>query len=525
MPKDIVEAADAGPIGFDGFVLEPDLGRLLGRDGAEIALRPKAFEVLAVLAAAQGRPVTKAELLDRVWPDVHVTEDSLFQAVKEVRRALHDPDGHLLRHVPRRGYRLDCSFGADQPGVAAAVLPSPGDRPAVAILPFRVSGAPGHAYIAAGLVEEVSIALSRFRWLFVLANASAMALGHGPDSSETVIETGHRLGMRYLVDGSVVLEGRSLIVRCRLIEVASGRQVWQERFAGTSDDVLALYETLTSAIAAAIEPRLLRAEIDRVLRRGTASLDAFDCYLRALPGYYSRTPVGNAEAISLLKVALSKDEHFALARALLARCTATSVWLGVEPDFAAGSQRALALAREALNADRTDPQVLALCGHLLVVVGAEHAEGGSLVDLSLRMNPNSAEAWRLGGWVSTWSGEMETALQRLAEAQTLDPLSALQADTHAARSAALFLARRFPEAVDAARRSIATTPEATSPRRFLIASLWHHGSEEDARAECAAMLARQPNASIRRSLALNPFRHPWMTDLLIEGLRGAGVPE
>jgi adenylate cyclase len=513
-------------VGFDGFVLDAEAGRLLGRDGAEIALRPKAFELLVALTEAAGRPLEKAELLDRVWGKVHVTEDSLFQAVKDARRALGDRDGRLLRYVPRRGYMLDCTLNTGHP---AKVAPEPAlsiDRPSVAVLPFRTLGDDTSTYLAAGLTEEISIALSRFRWLFVLANASAMAIARqGGSADAEILEAARKLGIRYLVEGSLARTEREIVVRCRLVETATGRQVWQERFTRNAIDVLQLYEAITSAIAAAIEPRLLRAEVERVLRRGTSSLDAFDSYLRALPGYYSRTPRGNTEAIAFLEAAIARDPHFALATALLARCVATSVWLGTEPDFAAGHARVLALARAALNIDRSDSQVLALCGHLLVIVGGEHAEGGALVDLSLRINPNSAEAWRLGGWVSAWGGDTELALHRLAEAERLDPLSPLQADVHSARSVALLLGRRFLESVEAARRSIATTPEATTPRRFLIAALWHAGAREEARLECAAMLERQPNASLRRGRWLNVLRHSWMAELVIEGLRGAGVPE
>lgn len=514
-------------IGFDGFVLEPARSRLLGRDGAEIAVRPKAFELLVALAAANGRPLDKAELLDRVWGKVHVTEDSLFQAVKDARRALDDRKARLLRYVPRRGYMLDCALTTDLPEKAVPEPVLPIHRPSVAVLPFRTLGESVAAYLATGLTEEISIALSRFRWLFVLANTSATAIAGKSGSADAVdsLDAARKLGIRYLVDGSLAKAGRDAVVRCRLIETATGRQVWQERFTSEAIDVLRLYEAVTAAIAAAIEPRLLRAEVERVLRRGTADLHAFDSYLRALPGYYSRTPCGNSEAIALLETAIRSDPHFALATALLSRCVATGVWLGTQPDFAAGIARALALARAALNIDRSDPQVLALCGHLLVVGGGEHAEGGALIDLSLKMNPNSAEAWRLGGWVSAWGGETDLALNRLAEAEKLDPLSPLQADVHSARSLALFLGRRFAEAVEAARRSIATVPEATSPRRYLVAALWHAGAHEEAKAECAAMLERQPNASLRRSRSLHLLRHAWMTDLLIDGLRDAGLPE
>lgn len=522
------DARPSGPhaVGFDGFVIEPERGRLLGRDGEEIPLRPKALELLIALTESEGRPLDKAGLLDRIWGGVHVTEDSLFQAVKDARRALDDGKGRLLRYLPRRGYLLDCALTTARPPAARHPELS-ADRPSIAVLPFRTLGERASAYLAAGLVEEISIALSRFRWLFVLANGSAVAIAAqraGADMADSAAAA-RQFGIGYLVDGSLDETEAGIVVRCRLVETATARQVWQERFAGEAGGILRLYEMITSSIAAAIEPRLLRTEVERVLRRGTADLGAFDCYLRALPGYYSRTPRGNGEAIALLEAALLRDPHFAVATALLGRCVATGVWLGTEADYASGVARALSLARAALNIDRTDPQVLALSGHLLAVVGGEHAEGGALLDLALQINPNSAEAWRLGGWVSAWGGDTGRALQRLVEAERLDPLSPLQADVHAARSVALFVGRRFSEAAEAARRSIATTPEATSPRRYLVAALWHAEAFEEARFECAALLQRQPNVSLRRSRSLHLFRHPWMTDLLIEGLRGAGVPD
>ena len=527
-PSRTSDARPAQPqaIGFDGFVIEPERGRLLGRDGDEIPLRPKALELLIALTESEGRPLDKGELLDRIWGDVHVTEDSLFQAVKDARRALDDGKGRLLRYMPRRGYLLDCTFTTARPTTTATQPELSADRPSIAVLPFRALGERTSAYVAAGLVEEISIALSRFRWLFVLANASAAAIaaqGAGADVADS-LAAARRFGIRYLVDGSLdEIEG-GIIVRCRVVETATGRQVWQERFTSEAGGILRLYEMITSSIAAAIEPRVLRAEVERVLRRGTADLGAFDCYLRALPGYYSRTPRGNGEAIGLLEAALMRDPHFALATALLGRCVATSVWLGAAVDHAGGFARALALVRAALDIDRTDPQVLALSGHLLAVVGGEHAEGGALLDLALRINPNSAEAWRLGGWVSAWGADTERALQRLVEAERLDPLSPLQADVHSARSAALLMGRRFRDAAEAARRSIATTPEALAPRRFLVAALWHAGEHEESRRECAALIKRQPNSSLSRSQTLNALKYPWMTALMIDGLRGAGMP-
>lgn len=509
-------------IGFEGFVIEPARGRLLGRDGGEIPLRPKAFELIVALATAEGRPLAKAVLLDRVWGRVNVTEDSLFQTVRDARRALDDTQGKLLRHVPRRGYLLDCAFSSNDHVAAAPNVVRPDDRPSLAVLPFRLLGTTSRSYLVEGLVEEISIALSRFRWLTVIAHASAVqgAVSAGHDGA-----LGSRLGVRYLVDGSFADEGDRLVVRCRLVDATSGRQVCQESFGSDGPGIKALYEMATAAIAAAIEPRLLKAEIDRVLRKSTSDLDAFDCYLRALPGYYARTPAGNGAAIQLLESALRRDPHFVLARALLARCVATTIWLGVEPDHEAGRRRALELARQALAADRSDPQVLALCGHLLAVVGGEHEEGGALLDLSLRLNPNSAEAWRLGAWVSVWGGEAEIALARAQEAERLDPLSPLQADLLTVRAAAFFYAGRHDEAIAAARRSIATVPEATTPRRYLTAALSCAGDIEAARRELADPMSLQPNSSLRRARAMHPLHKTDLLERLLDALREAGMPE
>ncbi len=515
-------------LAFDGFVLDLGRGCLRGPDGGDIALRPKAFDLLVVLVRASGTLVSKEQLLDAVWGEVHVTEDSVFQAIREARRAIGDPGGRKLRSVPRRGYLLDVEVrrtreaaraGEQLPGLVAA----PSMRPSVAVLPFRTEGRDAVPdYFADGLVEEITTALSRFLWLVVVASSSAAAAGAQGGS---LPEIGHALRVRYLVEGSVRKITGRLRIGARLVEAATSRQVWADRFDGAAEDFFAVQDNVTAAIASALEPRLLRAEVERVTRKPTADLDAYDLYLRALPPYFARSAASNAEAVRLLEAALVQDQHFHLARALLARCTASAVWLGGNPDHAGGTRRALALAREALASGHADPQILALCGHILAVVGGEHEEAGALLEMSLRMNPNSADAWRLGAWVSVWSGESDAALARLAEAERLDPLSPLQADVHSARAAALFFARRFADAAAAARRSLASVPSATSPRRFLVAALAYLGDEDGARTEVAELLRRQPSSSLRRSKEINPYRHVWMIELFLDGLRRAGLPE
>ncbi|BAT59572.1 transcriptional regulator HilA [Variibacter gotjawalensis] len=515
-------------IGVDDFVLDAPSGRLLGPDGSEIALRPKAFDLLFALAKANGTPLSKADLLSAVWGNVNVTEDSLFQAVRDARRAIGDPKGARLRSLPRRGYMLDAAIKtwspqAAQPTAPIVHPPAIPDRPSIAVPPFRTLGAAGdRGYIAEGIAEEISGVLSRFSWLFVRATASAAAVARNAGSPT---ETGRSLGVRYILDGSVTFTPSTFVVRCRLLETANGGYVWQGRFDGSETDLMTLYDKMTSEIAAALEPRILRAEIERAQRRGTSDLTAFDFYLRALPGYFSRSRAGNGDAIRLLEAALEHDQHFHLARALLSRCVATTLWLGVEADTAAAVDRALTLARDALRGDGADPQIISLTSHLLALFANEHDEAEILIGKSLQLNANSAESWRLAAWIATFGGESDLALQRLDVCEQLDPISPLLADAHSCRAGALLFARRFEDAITAARRSIAVAPQATTPRRFLVSALHHVGAFDDAKTELQQLMKLQPNSSLTRSRLLNRYRHQWMTDLVVEGLGQSGMPE
>ncbi len=150
----------------------------------------------------------------------------------------------MLRYLPRRGYMLDCALTATPLPTTVSEPVLRADRPSIAVLPFRTLGERTSAYVAAGLVEEISIALSRFRWLFVLANASAVVIAAqraGADMTDSLV-TGRNFGIRYLVDGSLDETEGAIVVRCRLVETATGRQVWQERFTSEAGGILRLYE-------------------------------------------------------------------------------------------------------------------------------------------------------------------------------------------------------------------------------------------------------------------------------------------
>ena len=505
---------------FGNVVLDMSRGSLRDGDGAEVALRPKSLDLLLALARNPGRIISRDELFDAVWPDVTVTEDSIAQCVREVRRAIGDPEGRILRTIIKRGYCLDLpqTRSPDREPTAQ----SKNDRPSLAILPFQsIPSDPDADRFADGIVEEITTALSRFRSLFVIARSSAFIF---KGESVDVRDVGRRLGARYVLEGSIQRAGDQLRVTGQLVEAETGRHVWADRFNGVMADVFELQDRIAAAVAGMLEPRIRSAEVARAMRKPVEDLTANDLYLRALPGIFARTQTGYESAKRLLGEALARDPGFAQALSMLARLLELGVSSGWERDVEAARARAIDLAREALALDSSDPSVLARCGYVLTLLAGAHLEGLALIDRAIAANPNSAEVYVRGAWVSLWNGDFATALSRAEICERLIPLSMLPMNCLDLRAAAHFFSRQFDAAIDAAVRATGRAPDYNSARRYLVASLAHAGREEEARTQTIELLRYDPRCTLERTRRENLFRHEWMIEFFLEGLRRAGVP-
>ena len=170
-----------------------------------------------------------------------------------------------------------------------------------------MSGDPEQEYFADGMVEEIITALSRFKWLFVIARNSSFTLkGKAVD----IKEVGRRLGVRYVLEGSVRKASGKIRIAGQLIDALTGAHLWADRFERDLTDVFALQDEVTVAVVSAIQPKLLQTEIALASRRRPENLTAYDFYLRALQQNYLTTREGNAEAIRLAYRALELDPLF-----------------------------------------------------------------------------------------------------------------------------------------------------------------------------------------------------------------------
>jgi adenylate cyclase len=439
--------------------------------------------------------------------------------------ALEDLGERALKNIERpvRAFRLHvAATSAEVPApVECPRLPLP-DRPSLVVLPFQnMSGDPEQEYLADGIAEELTTALSRVRWFFVIARNSAFTYkGRAAD----VRQVGRELGVRYALEGSVRKAGDRLRITVQLVEAEAGRHVWAERFDGDLAEIFALQDRVAEAVAGAIEPSLRAAEVARARAKPTESLDAYDLYLRALPHRYARTSEGGEEALVLLRRAAALDPGFALAKALAAFCHTFRVVQGWEAP--GDREEGLRLAREAVACDRDEPATLHCAARALVYLGFDHGAALAAVQRALALNPNSAEVQNTAGLVHNFLCRPTAAIEHFERAIRLSPLDPEMADFFVGFSIAYSMAGRHEEALEFAKNALHEMPNWAVGHRQAITVLSSLGRREEAAA--AALRFRQAAPAAARVFAdhwRRLYGDQGYAETRIRALREAGLPE
>jgi adenylate cyclase len=420
---------------------------------------------------------------------------------------------------PVRVYRVRLG-GEASPARPALALP---DQPSIAVLAFEnLSGDPQQDYFADGMVEEIIMALSRMRWLFVIARNSSFAYkGRAVD----VKQVGRELGVRYVLEGSVRKAGNRVRIAGKLIDASTGAHLWADRYEGTIDDVFDLQDQVTASVVGAIVPKLEQAEIERVQRKPTERHAAYDHYLKGLAGVHLWTREGNKQALAHFYQAIELDENFASAYGMAARCYCQKKSNGWTEDRVQEVPETTRLARRAAQVGRDDALALCTAGFALAYVAGELEDGIALMDRALALNPNLALAWYFSAWGKVWLGEPDAAIERLARAMRLSPQETLFFNMQAATAHAHFIAGRYAEALSWAEAALRQCPEHTTALRVLSASCAFLNRPEQARKAAARLSQLDPRLRISNIGYLVPYRRPDDLAQLAEGLRMAGIPE
>jgi adenylate cyclase len=398
-------------------------------------------------------------------------------------------------------------------------LPLP-DKPSIAVLPFQnISGDPEQEYFADGMVEEIITALSRFKWLFVIArNSSFTYKGKAVD----IKQVGRELGVRYVLEGSVRKAAGKVRITGQLIDTVTGAHIWADRFERDLTDIFALQDEVTVAVVSAIQPKLLQTEISLATRRRPDNLSAYDFFLRTMQQYYLTTREGVAEAIKQAHRALELDPRFGFVAALAGASHMRNVIWGyaVDPQF--DRMEAVRLLRLALSVDGDDPETLAWASTISAYMVGDPETEIEIVDRAVALNPNSFIAWLNRGWVYRIAGLPEEALRSFERAIRMSPVDPGLHIVFLGMGYAFIELRRFDEAIAAGRKAVRQDPSYSAAYRCLASALAHVGRDAEAREAATRLLELDPASTISGWIARGGQSN---AKLLIEGLRKAGVPE
>ena len=336
-------------------------------------------------------------------------EDLGEQSLKNIARPIR---------VYRVRHDVVKSQSSGKPVDAVPVLPLP-DKPSIAVLPFvNMSGDPEQEYFADGIVEEIITALSRIRWLFVIArNSSFTYKGQSID----VKQVGRELGVRYVLEGSVRKAGGRVRITAQLIDARNGAHLWADRFDGLLEDIFELQDKVASSVAGIIEPALQAAEIRRSVARPTTVLSAYDLYLRALAIFFPVTKERILAAQGLLDQAIAIDRQYGPALSWAAFCHMTLVRDGWTEEAETSRRKAIGLAREALEVGENDPRILVHSALVLGYLGEDIDAMIGLVDRALALNPSFARGWYVSGLLRVWAGQPGLTIEHIETSLRLTP--------------------------------------------------------------------------------------------------------
>jgi len=519
---------------FEDYVLDPER-RELKRGSETIALGPQVFDLLLFLLRNREHVVSKDDLLEGVWKGRIVSESTLTSLVNAARKAVGD-SGHeqrLIKTIARKGFRFvgEVSEGQASDGSPRAAISSEAhahaqelpDKPSIAALPFvNLSGDPEQDYFIDGVVEDIISALSRIRWLFVIARNSSFTY---KNRAVDVKQVSRELGARYVLEGSVRKAANRVRITGQLIDATTGVHLWGERFEGKLDDLFELQDQVATSVVGAIAPQLERAEIERAMRKPTESLDAYDYYLRGMANFHQGSREAIDQALPLFHKAFELDSRFASAYGMAASChywRKMNNWMSDRvADLAEGAR----LANHAVELGANDAVALTRGGHSLAHFGGDLERGIAAVDRALVLNPNLSAAWYLSGFQRISVGEHDDAVDRFARAMRLSPLDPEAFQMQTGTAMAHMFARRFEDASAWADKASRELPNLLRVYAFCAASHALAGRMDAAKGAMQHVRRIDPMMRISNVKDWVVLRRPEDLATFVEGLRRAGLPE
>jgi TolB-like protein/class 3 adenylate cyclase/Tfp pilus assembly protein PilF len=397
------------------------------------------------------------------------------------------------------------------------------DKPSIAVLPFQnMSGDPEQEYFADGMVEDITTALSRIKWLFVIARNSSFAYkGKAAD----IRQVGRELGVRYVLEGSVRKAGNRVRITGQLIEAHTGSHIWAEKFDSAMDDIFELQDQVATQVVSAISPRLQQSELERANRKPTENLTAYDYYLRGCAKRHTYNKPTFIEALPLLKKAIELDDGYAQAYAAIAFWYVLLISYGWSQSREQENAEAIWFARKALELNTEDSFVLAQGGYTQAYIGGEFEDGADFLKRATTADPNFAMAWYLRGLVNVFMGNYDEAIIQLEHGLRLSPFDPLAFGPYNGLAYSNLFCGRNDKATEWAEVSVRQNPNYLGSRRVLMACYAASGKIDAAKAVWEMARRMDPRQRISDIRKRYPLRRDQDVAKLAECFRLAGMPE
>ena len=458
---------------------------------------------------------------------VCISDDAHRQIRGKVEIAFNDMGEQALKNIaePMRVWRVRiideaASVIQSSPTQPSQILALP-DKPSIVVLPFdNMSSEAGQDYLADGIVEAITAALSCIRSFFVIARSSAFTYKGRATNARDI---GKELGVAYLLEGSVQKAGNRLRIIVQLIETEGGAHVWSSRFDGAIEEFFDLEDRITEQVAGALQPSIRIAEIERSRRKRPQDLGSYDFTMRAMPHVWALEKDESAKALELLENALKIDPKYPLALALAGWCHAQRSVYNWADDIAESQATARSLAERAADLSGDDPLILAVLGAVHTFV-RNYGTARVLLERALALDPNCAWAWSRLGWIDNYSDQPKNAIEKFERALRLSPIDPMNFNNYAGIGSAYEISQDYDKAAAFYLRALEERPNARWVYRNLASTLSGAGRIEEAKRAFAEMLLSYPDLTVSKFKQAMVFSTTTL-DSMVENLRKLGLPD
>jgi len=552
----------------------------LERDGETVRLEPRVGELLAYLAQSANQVISRAQIMETIWPNVVVGDEAINNAINKLRRALGDDSQQpaYIETLPKLGYRLiapvavaattakdlphEAAASAESPaedglpalrasagldriiaGVAAILIlgilswvyfhgnapPTDADdkaapepvadtaTPSILVMPFENIGSdPEDEVFINGVTADIITDLSKLSNLLVIADQTAFSFSNRQVSPR---DAGRELEVRYILDGNVRRSGENLRVNVQLIETDTGYSLWANRYDRQLQNIFEIQDEITESIVKALSIRLTSQEKTAIRSIATTDFHAYELFLKGLQKFNSHIREDSESAIADYQQALEIDPGFARVYGALGVVHARNYRLGWTDAPQDTIDRALAYAQKAVAIDDSVPQVYWALGYVHLH-RREFAEATAAVEQAIRLAPNYADGFGLLALIQNAQGNWQEAIKNVSRGMQLNPYYSYDYPYNLGR--AYYLGGRYDDAIDTLAQALDKNPMAEMPRLYTIASFVRKGSLDDARWEAEQLSVLHPSlslSSLRRTLS----QKPELLSALITDLEQAGV--